>query len=212
MHQTLYLHGLNDDHVLKSLTDADVLTLNKSYRATEQLVNFSKGLAKQDDYTIEPFVRQGDKPNIFEVETEQMMMYKIQDELRAFRVKGYEQLAVITKTKQEAKKVTEWLDLHSLGANLVTVETHEFEPGIKVLPVYLAKGIEFDAVIVYDASKHHYSTELDQYLLYTASTRAMHALTLVSHQTVAPWLNDVDPSTYQHHKIMEIHAPKKGDA
>lgn len=211
VHQTLYLHGLNDDHVLKRLTDADVLTLNKSYRATEQLVNFSKGLAKQDDYTIEPFVRQGEKPNIYEVETEQMMLHKIQDELKAFQAKGFEQLAVITKTKQEAKKVTDWLVRHDTEAHLVTVETHEFEPGIKVLPVYLAKGIEFDAVIVYDVSSEHYHTELDQYLLYTASTRAMHALTLVSHQAVAPWLHAVDPSTYQHHKIMEIHVPKKGD-
>ncbi|GEM01552.1 DNA helicase-2 / ATP-dependent DNA helicase PcrA [Halolactibacillus halophilus] len=212
VHQTLYLHGLNDDHVLKSLTDADVLTLNKSYRATEQLVNFSKGLAKQDAYTIEPFVRQGDKPNIYEVETEQMMMHKIYDELQAFQAQGFEQLAIITKTKQEAKKVTDWLQLNDTQAHLVTVETHEFEPGIKVLPVYLAKGIEFDAVIVYDVSEKHYYNELDQYLLYTASTRAMHALTLVSHQTVAPWLKAVDASTYQHHKIMEIQLPKKGDA
>lgn len=209
VHQTLYLHGLSEDHVLGSLLDADVLTLNKSYRATEQLVNFSKGLAKEDAYKILPFVRQGEKPAIYEVDSKYMMFHKIVEELNRFRSLAYEQLAIITKTKQEAQTVTEWLHNHEVDAHLVTSETHEFEPGIKVLPVYLAKGIEFDAVIVYDTSSLHYHTELDQYLLYTACTRAMHALTLVSHQKVAPWLNNVDPSTYQHHKIMEIHAPKK---
>lgn len=208
VHQTLYLHGLRDGNVLKGLSDADVLTLNKSYRATEQLVNFSKGLAKQDDYTIEPFVRQGEKPNIYEVETEHMLLYKVKDELETFKAKDFAQLAVITKTKGEAKKVADWLQYHDVEAHLVTTETHEFEPGIKVLPVYLAKGIEFDAVIVYDVSKKHYHTELDQYLLYTASTRAMHALTLISHQDVADWLKHVDSSTYQHHKIIEIHKPE----
>ena len=49
-----------------------------------------------------------------------------------------------------------------------------------VIPAYLAKGIEFDAVIIYDASQQLYGEERVRRLLYTACTRAMHQLALYS--------------------------------
>ena len=40
-----------------------------------------------------------------------------------------------------------------------------------VIPVYLAKGVEFDAVLVYDASSEAYGRDNELKLLYTACTR-----------------------------------------
>ena len=62
----------------------------------------------------------------------------------------------------------------------------EYEQGIVVIPAYLAKGIEFDAVIIYDASKDVYSDESVRRLFYTACTRAMHELQLYSVGEVSP--------------------------
>lgn len=42
----------------------------------------------------------------------------------------------------------------------------------------MAKGLEFDQVLVPFANAEHYSTKMDRSLLYIACTRAMHRLTL----------------------------------
>jgi DNA helicase-2/ATP-dependent DNA helicase PcrA len=58
----------------------------------------------------------------------------------------------------------------------VTTESGQLEEGISVIPAYLAKGIEFDAVLIWDASPYG---ESDRKLLYTAFTRAMHNLAVM---------------------------------
>lgn len=42
----------------------------------------------------------------------------------------------------------------------------------------LAKGLEFDVVIVYDAGVGNYSSEFDRKLLYVSCPRALHQLVL----------------------------------
>lgn len=53
---------------------------------------------------------------------------------------------------------------------------------------HMAKGLEFDRVIVADVSTENYRTEMDRNLLYVACTRAMHRLDLVVVGEVSPWL------------------------
>ena len=43
----------------------------------------------------------------------------------------------------------------------------------------MAKGLEFDEVVVADADKNTYGAEFDRGLLYVACTRAMHRLTVI---------------------------------
>ena len=43
----------------------------------------------------------------------------------------------------------------------------------------MAKGLEFDEVIVPDADNRNYNSDYDRNLLYIACTRAMHKLTLL---------------------------------
>lgn len=42
----------------------------------------------------------------------------------------------------------------------------------------MAKGLEFDVVIVYGGNEEHYSSDLDKKLLYIACTRALHQLVI----------------------------------
>ncbi|MNH35116.1 Helicase IV [compost metagenome] len=49
---------------------------------------------------------------------------------------------------------------------------------MSVVPVYLSKGLEFDAVLIADASEEAYS-HLDAKLLYVGCTRALHKLQLL---------------------------------
>lgn len=48
-----------------------------------------------------------------------------------------------------------------------------------ICTAHMAKGLEFDRVIVADVSANNYHTEMDRHLLYVACTRAMHQLMLI---------------------------------
>ena len=78
---------------------------------------------------------------------------------------------------------------------LVKSGSIEYEQGVVVIPAYLAKGIEFDAVIIYDASAQVYSDESLRRLFYTACTRAMHHLQLYSVGEPSPFLLNIAPES-----------------
>lgn len=61
---------------------------------------------------------------------------------------------------------------------MIIDEDDQIEEGTVVIPSYMAKGLEFDAVIVYDASEENYYSEFDRRLLYIACSRALHGLSL----------------------------------
>jgi DNA helicase-2/ATP-dependent DNA helicase PcrA len=71
---------------------------------------------------------------------------------------------------------------------LIRKETATFEKGIVVIPSYLAKGVEFDAVIISDASSGSYGRESERRLFYTACTRAMHELHLFYRDELTPFI------------------------
>ena len=52
----------------------------------------------------------------------------------------------------------------------------------------MAKGLEFDEVIVPDADNRNYGSDYDRNLLYIACTRAMHKLTLFYTGSPSPFL------------------------
>ena len=54
------------------------------------------------------------------------------------------------------------------------------DPNITILTAQEAKGLEFDAVLIYDTSRRAYAGETDRRKLYVACTRALHQLALIS--------------------------------
>ncbi|MFN8888046.1 MAG: ATP-binding domain-containing protein, partial [Cyclobacteriaceae bacterium] len=64
------------------------------------------------------------------------------------------------------------------GVSLLTPESTSFKEGVIVTTAYLAKGLEFDEVIIPFASARNYHTDVDKRMLYIACTRAMHRLTV----------------------------------
>ena len=92
---------------------------------------------------------------------------------------GYNTIAIICKSAAESAVAYEALSSIE-EIKLVKNGSIEYEQGVVVIPAYLAKGIEFDAVIIYDASAQVYGDESLRRLFYTACTRAMHHLQLYS--------------------------------
>ena len=157
-------------------TKATKLFMKKSFRASYEINSFTNKLLK-DEQEVISFERHESKPRIIYKENTHSLDNSIAEEVNMLYKKGYESIAVICKTKKEAKSAEE--RLRSLVEVKVLKDTDsEIKKGVLVMPSYLAKGLEFDAVIVYNASDNNYKSEMDRRLLYVACTRALHHLTI----------------------------------
>lgn len=114
----------------------------------------------------------------------------------ALQKEQHNTIAIICKSAAESVAAYEALN-HIENIKLVKSNSAEYEQGIVVIPAYLAKGIEFDAVIIYDASKDVYSDESVRRLFYTACTRAMHELQLYSVGEVSPFILEADSESFE---------------
>lgn len=76
---------------------------------------------------------------------------------------------------------------------MLTGKEDNYQGGIVILPSYLAKGLEFDAVFIMGAESEYTESELDIKLLYVAMTRAQHKLYILQVGNTIPLLNDINP-------------------
>jgi DNA helicase II / ATP-dependent DNA helicase PcrA len=81
-----------------------------------------------------------------------------------------------------------------LAVRIIEKETTSFEQGVLVIPSYLAKGMEFDAVVVHDAS--NYGRENERNLFYTVCTREMHALVVCYTEEMNRFLEEIPRELY----------------
>ncbi|WP_201330084.1 ATP-binding domain-containing protein, partial [Lactobacillus nasalidis] len=96
--------------------------------------------------------------------------------------------AIITKDLDAAKKLAGQLAGGSSQVHLISSANQRLVEGNLILPSYLAKGLEFDAVIMWDASKANYHEEDETQLVYTIASRAMYKLDLVYQGEKSPLL------------------------
>jgi DNA helicase-2/ATP-dependent DNA helicase PcrA len=80
-------------------------------------------------------------------------------------------------------------DIAQPDVYLLTPDSTAFKQGVILTTAHLAKGLEFDEVIVPYASAGNYSTEVDRRMLYIACTRAMHQLTLTYSKEASPFIS-----------------------
>lgn len=149
------------------------LNFTKSYRSTAEIIAFSGAILSRA--SAESVGRHGAAPQIVSLPDESAVTRAIADEITAMTACGHASIGILTQTKTEAKSLFHALkntaDVHALFGG-----EEEFPRGAVVLPAYLAKGLEFDAIILANAGENHYSEESERLLLYTACTRALHEL------------------------------------
>ncbi|MFA1821053.1 RNA polymerase recycling motor HelD [Virgibacillus oceani] len=195
VNQGIYAYATEENPLTPStaLDNQERITLTKSYRSTKQIVEFTKAFAPGEE-AIVPFNREGDKPRLLQIESADLMEVLLEN-VEALRERGYESIALICKTKQESNMLYELLK-DETAVKKMDEETFEFEKGLLILPVYLAKGIEFDAVIIPDASEQSYEKESDRTLFYTACTRAMHSLVMLSNGSPCRFIGEASGNKY----------------
>lgn len=196
--QSTKLQG-DDSPLLRLYGEADtsLIRLVRSYRSTREIVEFTKELLI-DESDIVPFERSGPKPVLARFEGRERRDAQLLKDIAALKADGIDSIAIITKTAAESRQALESLQLQGCEAlQLITKETVTYQNGVMVVPVYLAKGIEFDAVLVYDASSEAYGRENERKLLYTACTRAMHRLYLYATGEWSPFVQAVPEHLYE---------------
>ncbi|MCC2336994.1 AAA family ATPase [Bacillus tropicus] len=176
--QNIFSHDQNKENNIIPTLFADrkveTVLLNRSYRSTKPIIEFTRCMIPNGK-DIEAFNRDGKKPVCIKVIDEREHVENMILKVKELEEKGHKTIAVICKTNEECMKVRELIG-DTLHVHLMQKENTTYEKGVVIIPAYLAKGIEFDAVIIFDASNNSYYRESERNLFYTACTRAMHEL------------------------------------
>jgi len=173
---------------------SEYVQLTQTYRSTQQITDYSKAILI-NGAQIDAFQREGEKPVV-----------KILADISAMTAATVAQLtsndaanettAIITKTLADAEVAYEALR-HQADVTVIRTENQRLVPGTIIVPAYLAKGLEFDAVIMWDASAGVYEGDDERQLVYTIASRAMHQLTVLALNELTPLLANVDTSLYE---------------
>jgi|GEM_PF-36740 len=174
----------------------EVVRLQRSYRSTQEIVLFTRGMIPEG-HAIEPFTRAGAKPRVTRVADRGSLHRRLAARAAELLAGGCATVAILCKTAGESELAAAALRSQLPELRLVNRLTPLLEPGVLVVPTYWAKGVEFDAVLVYDGSAQRYARERDRKLLYTACTRAMHELHIFSLGEPSPFILEQPEGTYE---------------
>lgn len=153
-----------------------LIQLNKSFRCTNEILQFSLQFLNTKP-EIQSFNRNGDAVTVMALENKEEYLDKIIRKIVEYKEKGFESICLICKTREACKHL--FLKLKSkIEVQFITDDRVKSLQRTLILPSYLAKGLEFDAVIICDANTQNYSKEGDKNLLYMECTRALHSLSL----------------------------------
>ncbi len=143
------------------------ITLTKTYRSTGKIIDYTNKIlglnhvtAIRNDKASDIIFRNNITKNDFLTDINNLKTIS-------------KSIAIITKNDKEAEKVYNMLK-DDLDIMLIDGFSH-IKRDLVVVPSYVAKGLEFDSVIIYTDEDNKYQ-EKDKYLFYVACTRAQHNL------------------------------------
>lgn len=171
------LSKTNAYHIKKVFDDAIIMKLNKSYRSTFEITEFAQNIYQNTD--LDAIERHGEQPKIIECKDEKEEFSEIKKLIEDFKSSDYNSMGIICKTQKQAEELFIKIEEIDKNAYLLNYQSTFFYNGIIVTSAFMAKGLEFDQVIVPDVSDKNYNQEIDRNLLYVACTRAMHKLDLI---------------------------------
>ena len=164
--------NVRDEETLKRVYGENVLRLKKSYRQTRQLSAFSKRYLSPADADFETFDRDGPEPFVYRTKKPAGTTAGIVEELLG----RFGSVGVLLRTAEEAAAFYRSLPPEAKEKIRPVFSGERSLPsGAAVLPSTLAKGLEFDAVVL----PHAETLEEDPRTAYLLTTRALHELHLV---------------------------------
>ncbi len=148
-------------------TDSNYLELLKTYRSTKEIIEYTNKILNLDYVNA---IKKSNNKNVL------IRKPKNSKESLLIDIKNltntYKSLAIITKEDKEAESIYGLLK-DDLKISLLCEESKTFIKDLVVVPSYIAKGLEFDSVIIIDNDE---TFKMNKYLYYVACTRAREEL------------------------------------
>ena len=177
--QTLNRDGARDNLncITRILTgDSEIMELNKSYRSTYQIAKFFNFLGGDLNATV--VSRNGEDVDLL-VSHKHNFIKTLINLIEKYRNIGYNSIGIITKTNTQAKELYKSIVEKFDDISLIDDNIDGYDNRTCIISAFNSKGLEFDGVIVID-SDETYVNSIDKNLLYIASTRALHKLSVLS--------------------------------
>lgn len=181
--------GINDWHLVKEeiFPRATYTTLQKSYRTTVEIMQVANevlALLPLDLPKVEPVVRHGTRPVFYEWANEAVAVELVLAEISRLYDDGMKTIAIIGKTEKESVKLEKLMSKYGNGVyntQLLRENEEINQEDVVIVHSQLAKGLEFDAVLLWSVDEVYSLNEIELKLLYVAMTRPLHRLTLFGH-------------------------------
>ncbi|MCE5284317.1 MAG: UvrD-helicase domain-containing protein [Pelosinus sp.] len=166
-----------------------------SYRSAKEIIDVFNRVMPQGHTKAIPVYEIGHKPTLEKISSPSQGIIQAASMLRIFLSRGAKSIGIITKLEEDAvwvhEQLTSAVKLAKIDQpiHLIINQASKYQGGITVLPVSLAKGLEFDGVILWNASETEFkATPFDARLLYVALSRAMHNLHIMYQGNLTPLL------------------------
>ena len=148
-------------------TDSNYLELLKTYRSTKEIIEYTNKILNLDYVNA---IKKSNNKDVIIRKTKDIKESLLTDIKNLTNT--YKSLAIITKEDREAELIYGLLK-DKLNISLLTEESKSFIKDLVVVPSYIAKGLEFDSVIIIDSDE---TFKKNKYLYYVACTRAREEL------------------------------------
>lgn len=156
------------EDIKKILPDSKYIELTKTYRSSEEIAEYSNRVLGLNHVTA---IRRNKPVPVDEV-VEGELNSQLRHDIEECKLHG-KSIAIITKNQDECDKIYKMLS--DTGISKIDNSSKKFNRKFIVVPVYMAKGLEFDSVIIYTDKNNKYTKD-EKYLYYVAITRAQHKL------------------------------------
>ena len=157
---------------LKDLLKGDTkyIELLKTYRSSPEIIAYTNKILNLNH--VNAIRKETNKPVVFRKNIDNLKDNLLKD-IQTLQ-QEYQSIAIITKDMEEAEKIYHILKKET-SISLLDATSKNWNKKLVVLPAYIAKGLEFDSVIIYNDRKNSYRKN-ERNLLYVACTRAQHEL------------------------------------
>lgn len=161
--------------------------LLKSYRTTTEIMNSANEITNYIKLnTAQPVIRHGKQVNFINYNNYIEQIDIIKNILKQYKENEYKTIAIICKDEEDALLMHKELKSENIEINIITNTDRQYDGGVCIITSYLAKGLEFDGVIISNASEEKYDSNknIDMKLLYVAMTRPLHELNVLYNNNI----------------------------
>lgn len=187
--QAIYgAHSISSWNDISGIINSEVKNLVKSYRTTIEIMHVANKITTHLylDNAV-PLIRHGK-----DVEFTKFSIERIVELIYEFKLSNYGSMAIICRDIIETNYINNELLKKGIHVHNIISSNETYSGGICTITSYLSKGLEFDDVIISDASESRYSSviETDMKLLYVAMTRSLHELSVLYSSSITKPLSE----------------------